>query len=385
MTVRILLRRCLLAAMACLLTCLMGFETLAQAQQYHLVEPTGVITADVYFTGGQMIVNDANGTRYVFRRDRYFDSFDRQYVGYIHPALNRVVRWPRSGQGLMQVTDLDDAFPHYIFSRRSVRRVRRGGGRVVVPRYPGHSGYRPPPSAYIPPTFNSPYGFNGYGLPAYGYVNLGPSLNIGPIGGRPRFSVPPIQSMVLDSKVVPRPPLPPATLQLRNTSQREIVVTITDRAAANGTKQVRIAGGGTVPETFQRDAGADRVKTVRRYAPDGSAITQEVRVPLEPQIRYEIVVHERRVQSVSIDRTGKSPNVIEDVQFQGRGLGRFELPPGEQLQSGNLDVVATALGARNQGSVAPIREDSDRGDTARTRPPSSLEELLLQQQRASGN
>ena len=82
--------------------------------------------------------------------------------------------------------------------------------------------------------------------------------------------------------------------------------------------------------------------------------------PVPPAPRYELVIHEWKLQSVAIDRTGKSPNVIEDTNFQGKGIGRFLLPPGDQLKSGTLDVVRTALEARNAGSVSPLLDDSGR-------------------------
>ena len=81
------------------------------AQEYQLVEPSGVITADVYFSSGQMTINDANGRQYLLNRDRSLDSYNGQYSGYLLPPVNRVVRFPRSGTGLMQIADLDDAFP----------------------------------------------------------------------------------------------------------------------------------------------------------------------------------------------------------------------------------------------------------------------------------
>src|SRR6056297_3012427 len=91
-----------------------------EGQDFHLVEPSGVITADVYVRRGMITVNDANGMQYVFTRNRSFDSIDGRYLGYWLPSRNRVVRFPRSGRGLIQVADLDDVSPRWTFSRRSV-------------------------------------------------------------------------------------------------------------------------------------------------------------------------------------------------------------------------------------------------------------------------
>ncbi|KAA5547022.1 hypothetical protein FYK55_00970 [Roseiconus nitratireducens] len=350
----------------------------AMEPSHYLVEPSGQITANVFFSRGQMIVDDANGTRYLFQRDRDFDSIDRRFIGYWNSSLNRVIRFPRSGRGTMEVTDLDDPYPTYVRSRRSVRPARRSGG----PR-PIH-----PPLDYIPPSLAPgagypPYG-DGYGY-GYGYLNEGISLGVGPIGpGRP-WHRPPPQSTLLESEVVPREPLPPVTINLQNPGPRELRVTVNDLFNEAGTQQIRIAAGQTVPIQVQRDAGADRVQQVLTYAPDGRPITQEVVTPMPPVSRYELVVHEWRLQSVAIDRTGKSPNVIEDTQFQGRGLGRFTLPPGDQLTGGTIDVLRSAQAADNAGAVAPLVDDTNPdGTPAGTRPLSDLERILLQQQRASG-
>ncbi len=40
--------------------------------------------------------------------------------------------------------------------------------------------------------------------------------------------------------------------------------------------------------------------------------------------------------------------------MQGRGLGMFNLPPGDQLQDGQIDLYRAAIAAQNQGAVAPI-------------------------------
>ncbi|MCS7467237.1 hypothetical protein NZK35_11340 [Stieleria sp. ICT_E10.1] len=335
------------------------------AQDYQLVEPSGVITGDVYIRPGQMVVHDANGRQYLFQRDRSFDSFDGQYAGYWLPPVNRVVRFPRSGRGRLLVSDLDDVFPRYVFSRRSVRPVGRQAGH----HHHHHHG-----PAFIPPYFLNPYGYPAFG---YGWQSFGTTLSVGPR----RFHRPSLQSIVIESNIVPRQPLSPVTAKLLNTAQREVRVTVTDRVAPDQSKQIPIAPGTSQPVVIQRDAGADLVRHVLTYAPDGSQLTREVTTPIAPVPRYELTVHEWRLQSVAIDRTGKSPSVIEDSNFQGRGLGRFEIPPGDQFTGGTLDVVRIALRAGNQGTVAPLLDDQD---DAPLRPVSSLEQMLLEQRKASG-
>ncbi|WP_149498437.1 hypothetical protein [Roseiconus lacunae] len=357
------------------------------AQGFQLVEPSGFVTADVSIRRDSLIATEVNGRRYFFQRDRSFDSMNGNYAGYWLPSLNRIVRFPRSGHGRLQVADLDDAFPQFVFSRRILRPAPRG------PR-PGRP--RPHRPRYDPIYGGWPYGGYGYrwhpygwGYPSYGYINQGLTLNVfsssigyGSAGlsapGYPGAFWPRPTSTIVDSKIVPRPALPPATVQLQNTSQRPIRVTIRDRIEPQKSRQVRIAGLQSQPVTIERDAGADRVQQIETYTPDGALTTRTVTIPIPPPPRYELVVHEWRLQSVAIDRTGKSPNVIEETNFQGRGLGRFELPPGDAVTSGTLDVVAAALSADNAGAVSPI---IDQNQTPRTKPPSSLEQILLQQQK----
>lgn len=348
--------------------------TRAGAQDYQLVEPSGVVSAEVYMRPSEMVVDDANGRQYVFQRDRTFDSFDGQYLGFWLSNVNRVVRFPRSGSGFLMVADLDDAHPRYVHSRR---RVRPTGSHSGHHNFYGYS--------ILPPYYYSPYGYPVFG---YGYQNFGTSLSVGPLGlgagyRYGRFRRPPMQSMVLDSRVVPRQPLPPVTANLINSAEREIRVTVTDRVAPDQSKRLRIAAGTSQPLTVQRDAGADLVRRVLTFGPDGSQIIREFSTPIEPSPRYELVVHEWRLQSVAIDRTGKSPSVIEDTQFQGRGLGRFVLPPGDQFTGGNLDVVRAALQAGNQGTVAPLLDESDRSQGP-LRPITPLEEMILKQRESQG-
>lgn len=362
--------RLILALLVVTAVCTLSTSSCSQAQDYQLVEPTGVISAEVFMRPGQMVVNDANGAQYVFDRDRSFDAYDGRYVGYWLPSVNRVVRFPRSGRGLMQIADLDDAFPRYVFTRRSVRPVRHRGGH-----HHGHG------LAYLPPSFVSPYAYPTFG---YGWQSFGTTLSVGPVGyyAPRRYARPLMQSIVLDSRVVVRQPLPPVTVKLLNAASREIRVTVTDRAAPDQSKRLRIAPGTTEPLLVQRDAGADRVQRILTFAPDGSQITREISTPIDPAPRYEMAVHEWRLQSVAIDRTGKSPNVIEDTQFQGRGLGRFELPPGDQITGGTLDVVRAAMQAGNQGSVAPLLDDND--SQVPLRPVSPLEQMILKQRQSQG-
>ncbi|MEM6364569.1 MAG: hypothetical protein AAF745_09085, partial [Planctomycetota bacterium] len=151
-------------------------------------------------------------------------------------------------------------------------------------------------------------------------------------------------------------PLPKAELELFNSSTDRLRVTLTDTQHPLIQPRYDLAPGASQRVRLPRDAGAVRVQTVETLSPLGETIQREVRVPLPPSPRYEIVVHRWRMQSIAIDRTGTSPHPIEDVNFQGVGVGRFMLPAGEQLTSARIDVFARATSAGNSGSVAPLVE-----------------------------
>lgn len=112
----------------------------------------------------------------------------------------------------------------------------------------------------------------------------------------------------------------------------------------------------------------------------GQTWTNRVVTPVPPQSLYEVVVHQWQIQSIAIDRTGKSPNPIEDINFQGKGIGRFTLPPGNELQSTTIDVKQAALAANNPGAVAPLVPTDPRLDEPSDAPlQRTLEDVLRQQ------
>jgi hypothetical protein len=111
----------------------------------------------------------------------------------------------------------------------------------------------------------------------------------------------------------------------------------------------------------------------------GESFTKEIVAEVPAADRYEVVVHEWAVQSVAIDRTGKSPDRVESTNFQGRPLGRFPLPPGPQLQSGTIDVDTAARSRGNEKTIAPIYPREQRS----TNTASPLERAVLELQRAA--
>ncbi len=292
------------------------------AQRFELVDNSGRVSASVHIDLGRLLVNEVTGQQIQFTRDSRYDSLDRVWVGYYNSYLNRALLFPRSGRGALRYADFDDRVPRFVNSIRRVRPARR----------------RPIP--VLPPVLSGTGGFSGPYLP--GANIYGPTI-------RPR----PLQSVVIDSTTNPKPALAPVKVELLNSGPRPLIVTLVE-LQSNRSWQKTVPPSLAVAVTLKRDAGATRTETVRTVSPLGDSVTNERTSAVQPSVLYEIIVHERRIQSIAIDRTGKSPNVIEDMNFQGKGLGRFPIPPGEQLQAGRIDVYREAKNQGNAAFVAPI-------------------------------
>ncbi|GAA5509290.1 hypothetical protein Rcae01_04789 [Novipirellula caenicola] len=322
-----------------------GLPAWGWSQTFEVIQPSGARSTVISLEGDAMVIRDATAGRLVYFRDPRFDSLDGQYAGYFHPELNRVLRFPRSGRGDMWMADLDDLSPHY---------------QVMT-------GILRPTAANAPPPPQLNHGFfpGGFGpIPSFAPAPFAPVAPVWGPGfavpiGPPAISVlPPIrprpQSVLIDSQVVAGPPLPPVTVGLRNGSPSDLVVTIVNLKDDAKTEQIKIPSGEVVNRQFSRAAAGERIDTYRVITEFGDVVTRQNSLPLPPEVLYEIVVHQWQVQSIAIDRTGKSPNVIEDIHYQGKGLGRFPLPAGSELQSGVIDVYRAAINQGNPGTVAPI-------------------------------
>ncbi|TWU39227.1 hypothetical protein [Novipirellula artificiosorum] len=342
--------------------------SVAFGQDFEAVQPNGQIAAKIAVSSGTMQIRMLNGQRFRYRRDRPFDTVDGRFVGYFHPTLNRVLRFPRSGNGFMMMADLDDLRPFFRRSTMVVRPARHQHLPPGPPLHPGHlPGFHPGfhHGGFVPIYTPGLLGAGIYPAPWFGYGYYTSGINLiasPPAAWHPGFGHLPgrfaPQSVIVDSRLVPGPPLEPVAIGLRNGSNSELIVTITDLRDGSGNRQVRIPAGEVVTETFNRESVAEKIDTYETYRLDGSIDTHQVAVSIAPQRRYELTVHQWRLQSIAIDRTGKSPNMIEDVNYQGKGLGRFPLPAGEQLRAGTIDVYRAAIRSENAGAVAPLIDDS---------------------------
>lgn len=321
----------------CLVVCWIGSVS-AGAAEFDLIEASGIASGHIELVPGRLVVYQASGQRTYFGREPRYDSPDGQYVGYFNVDLNRVLRFPRSGSGSLQTADLDDVSPRYRNARYAVR--PRAGDAVLGG-----------------PTVAS--GYRGYATAGYA-----PQLP---------------QSVLIDSETIPNPPLPPARVTFGNDGPREIEITVVDLQDPAGTRKSRIPPGAAVNFDLVRDSGAKRVSHHSVVGPTGGSYTKEVVSEVPPSDRYEVVVHELNVQSVAIDRTARSPGRIEDINYQGKGIGRFMLPPGPQLTSGTIDVYSAARSQGNQGTIAPIVPKQGQSGAGA----SPLDRAILEAQRAA--
>ncbi|KLU04393.1 putative signal peptide and transmembrane protein [Rhodopirellula islandica] len=353
--------------------------------EFDLVEPTGAVTGRISLRRDQLIYRHGDGRQVVYRRNGRYDTPDGQFLGYYNTLLARVLKFPRSGFGHFLYADLDDFTPFPQASYRLLHPVGAGpiGGPIVGPWAGGYMTHD-----------ISVYG-GGLGLPwlapapAFGW-----GMNAGPLGPMPFAPFPlnplPLSPIPLnpgpvpiDTRRVALPDLPPAKIRFTNSSQRDVNVTLSDARQAGLSKTFRLGPAETHDMKLRRDAGHEWVETYELLSPDGQWITREVRHSIQPQPRYEIVVHEWRVQSVAIDRTARGNNRIEDINMQGKGIGRFLLPPGPELTDQTIDVFQSARAMQNQGTVTPLISDEQIQEQFRPSDRvSPFERALLQQQRA---
>ncbi len=87
----------------------------------------------------------------------------------------------------------------------------------------------------------------------------------------------------------------------------------------------------------ERDNGATKVETFEVRDVNGFWNRREFRTDIPPATLYDLSVYEEFLQSIAIDRTGTSPDPIEDVNYQPRSIGLFLLPPGSQFGSQCFD------------------------------------------------
>ena len=420
----------------------------------------------------QLLVQDAAGNVTVYSRLRRYDTPDGQYIGYASREAQRVIRWPASNRGTMQIGTLQNGRIEFAPSRMAVfasdQRVnpafgsqpnltstfeemqsgQLGGFPMVMLRTgeggsqgflrvagPGNGGLRLVPQAndaqaawVITPVgddmvriqqtvgnqwaalaidqrdlqgianvqgfgngllaqrgaraqirltvvnnsihqlwrvqqqFGGGYCFESVAMPGFGITCIpNQGLWLQPIvyspwqiwwAQQPTFAFQQPQYRIANEQIVANPPLPPINLRISNTHADTLIVLLADRRNPAAPRKLRIPTGGSEVVTLERDRGATIQQTTEFLDCFGNWNRQNYQIPVPPAVLYDISVYEEFLQSIAIDRTGKSPNAIEDVNYQPRSVGFLLLPPGDQLQDNSvLDVYRAAADSRNPGAV----------------------------------
>jgi hypothetical protein len=194
---------------------------------------------------------------------------------------------------------------------------------------------------------------------------------------QPAFSLPAPQYRNVAEQYVANAPLSPARLRVTNTHSETLFILLSDRRSPNQLSKLRIPAGGAETVTLDRDAGGTVVQTVEVADALGNWDRFEYQIPVPPSILYDMSVYEEFLQSIAIDRTGKSPNVIEDVNYQPRSVGFFLLPAGDGLpESGSIDAHGAAVQANNPGAARRIPKKDLPNSSSQLPPRDPLKELL---------
>lgn len=175
----------------------------------------------------------------------------------------------------------------------------------------------------------------------------------------------------VNREIRPNPPLPPAEVELSNSHKNALMVLVGDLRSGQVVKELRIEPNQSTSITVERDPGSTLVEVVEIMTPGGGWNRQEYVTPIPPVSLYDLSVYEEFLQSIAIDRTGKSPNRIEDVNYQPKSVGLLVLPPGDALpERGQMNAFAQAKSADNAGAVR--RLDPKRFEKAKADPLESI-------------
>ncbi len=156
----------------------------------------------------------------------------------------------------------------------------------------------------------------------------------------------------------PLPALEPAEVRLLNSHSRAITVILRDLRSGRTEQTLQIPAGQSVRTQLQRDPGGVIVERYELQTPGGFVAGEEIITPVPPLPWYDVSVYEQYLASIAIDRTGKSPNVIEDINYQRKGVGSFLLPAGDRLPDGStIDVYPQAKAMGNAGGLPVWKQD----------------------------
>jgi len=185
--------------------------------------------------------------------------------------------------------------------------------------------------------------------------------------------VPPVYRSIQQS-FLPNASLPSIPVQFVNTHREALIVLVADLRSGISLQRLRIPAGSQLTYTLDRDSGGTFIETFEVRSPFGRWERREFRTAIPPAAYYDISVYEEFLQSIAIDRTGTSPDPIEDINYQPRSIGLFIVPPGPAVAAGTtFDLYSLAQAANNAGAV---RRLSPGGNTTNVPPSDPLGDIL---------
>lgn len=188
-------------------------------------------------------------------------------------------------------------------------------------------------------------------IPVLAPIGFGATQAWLPILPMPNINPFPIWKNV-QTTVRTNPPLPPAKVELVNSHREPLIVILGNNQSAESPEPFKISVGARRLLELPRDAGAtlEEVYEVRSFNGQWQRVQTSTTIP--PSQTYDVSVYVEHLQSIAIDRTGKSPNPIEDINYAAKSVGWFALPSGAALpDSSQIDLYSKAKSANNPGAV----------------------------------
>lgn len=340
-----------------------------------------------------------NGTQFGFVNQ----ASNADSAWYISPVSNNVVRLQQRFQNNWMAIGLNNIPDANVLSHRL-------GNRRLGNAFPGGGGFRGPSGSLaigLSPIHNAAdqlwriqnvMGGGGYCFESVLYPGMvltclpGTGLSLQPLtydvwqvwsAVPPVFAMPQPQYRTVEQQIVPNQPLPPSTVRITNSHSDTLLVLVADRRNPQQLQKLRIPAGKAESIQLERDPGATIVERIETMDSLGNWQQQEFNTPIPPSVLYDMSVYEEFLQSIAIDRTGKSPNPIEDVNYQPRSVGFFLVPPGDELpEAADVDAYGIADDAKNPGAVRRLSERDLKKNNAPAADP--LKDMLNQFQKQRG-
>lgn len=159
---------------------------------------------------------------------------------------------------------------------------------------------------------------------------------------------------LVSRRVVPNPNLPPAKVNLVNSSDDELIVQVVDQFQPRQPEEIKIPAKTQATMMLGRDAGSTIEETYLVPGPVGSLIERTERHPVPPQQRYTLVAWSDKVTYQYIDKRKQRPQgTVPSFDLKTHvSLGVIPVPPGPQLRDGEtVDIPDVARRINNPGAA----------------------------------